>query len=226
MKKVIFLIALTFLLFAILPFNLAEAGNIPASQVAKYEVTVKKVEIFNSTTNSWFTLTSTPKTFDIASVSAGAAVGDMISGVIPPAGTYTQVRITVGSEFKIKACNSTGNQCTSGQLPPGGANTTPHTLAAANAGSMAAASEVTVDIDFSDSGTIGISACPATPQCYADGGDTLVVTENFGPFTVGPGSTPKSISISFNLDNVFDYMNPGGAAHIINPGKPNVNISE
>lgn len=220
MRKFTLLITLIFLLFAILPLTL-EAGNIPASQVAKYEVTVKKVEIFNSTTNSWFTLASTPKTFDIASVSAGAAVGDMISGVIPPAGTYTQVRITVGSEFKIKACNSTGNQCTSGTY-----SSPPHTLASANAGSMATASEVTVDIDFSDSGTIGISACPATPQCYADGGDSLVVTENLGPITVGPGSLPKSISISFNLDNVFTYQNPGVGVYIINPGAPNVTISE
>jgi hypothetical protein len=222
MRKTIFFIILTFFIFA--TSSLVLAGNIPATQVAKYEVKVKKVEIYNSTTGSWFTLASTPTKFDIASVNAGEAVGNMIAGVRPTDGTYTQVRVTVDGEFMIKACNAAGNQCTSAQLPPGGVNTTSHTLASANAGSMAAASEVTVDIDFSDA-TIGVSACPATPQCYADGGDSLVVTSNITPITVGAGTSPKSVSVSFDLNNVFDYINPGGVAHIINPGAPTVNIA-
>ena len=73
-----------------------------------YKVTINKVEIHNSTTDTWVTIGQGDKTFDIASVSAGASVGGYISGKAIPAGTYDKVRVTVSRHMYIKIHYSSG----------------------------------------------------------------------------------------------------------------------
>lgn len=193
----------------------AEVGiNYNANMV--YNVTVEEVEVYNSTTGQWITVTNTPTTFNIASAtSANTAIGNMVSNVVLPNGTYTQGRITVSNQFGIKACDNGGTNCTDNTQSLSG-----HTLATANAGSYAAASTVTTVINFS---TVGYPACPATPICYAAGGAELVLTGNIS-FVVGPGSVPKIMSVSFDVDGVLKYE-AGPPAEYISPGLPGVTVT-
>lgn len=217
MKKIILLIILAFLLFSV---SGVLAVDIPYNTNMVYNVTLNKVEIYNSTTNQWVTVANTPLTFNIASADAGAVVGNYISGVTPPDGTYTQLRWTVSNQFGIKACDDGGTNCTSGQQAMA-----PHVFATAEAANYAAAVTVTTTVDFPDT---GVPACPATPQCYA-ADDSLVGTENIGSLIVGPGSQPQTAVISFDVNNVFQWEDDpdGGGAltDYITPGQPGVSIS-
>jgi hypothetical protein len=210
MRNIVLAIILLFLFAGI--SSAAEVGIDYDSRMV-YNVTVKKVEAYNSTTGQWVTVTDTPTTFNIASAtSTNAAIGNMASGVTLPNGIYTQGRVTVSNQFGIKACDNSGTKCTDGTQPIG-----THTLATTNAGSYAAASTVNTVIDFS--AVPGIPACPATPQCYS--GSDLVMTGNVS-FTVGAGSAPKTISVSFDVDGVLKYNN--AVPFYISPGQPGVDI--
>ncbi len=209
MRNIVLAIILLFLFAGI--SNAAEVGiDYNANMV--YNVTVKKVEAYNSTTGQWVTVTDTPATFNIASAtSTNTAIGNMASGVTLPNGTYTQGRVTVSNQFGIKACDNGGTNCTDGTQSIGG-----HTLATANAGNYAAASTVTTVIDFT---VLGIPACPATPQCVS--GSDLVLTGNMS-FVISPGSSPQTISVSFDVDGVLKYE---AAPEYISPGQPDVTIT-
>jgi len=211
MRNIVLVIIFIFLFFGI--SSAVEVGiNYDARMV--YNVTVKKVEVYNSTTGQWVTVTDTPTTFNIASAtSANTAVGNMVSGVTVPNGTYTKVRVTVSNQFGIKACDNSGSNCTDGTQ-----TIATHTLATANAGSYATASTVTTVIDFSS--VPGISTCPAIPLCYS--GSDLVVTDDIS-FTVGAGSAPKTISVSFDVDGVLKYE-AGPPTEYISPGTPGVDV--
>jgi hypothetical protein len=210
MKKTVLLIILI-LLFANMSIA-AEVGiNYNPSMV--YNVTVEEVEVYNSTTGQWVTVTDTPSTFNIASAtSVNAAIGNMVSNVTLPNGTYTQVRITVSNRFGIKACDNGGTNCTDSTQMIG-----TNILATTNAGSYADASIVTTVIDFS---LTTVPPCPATPACYSTTGE-LVLTGDIS-FVIGPGSAPKTMSVSFDVDGVLKYE---AAVPYITPGMPNVTIT-
>jgi len=110
MKKVILLI-LVFLIVVISEVWAVET-SLPYNTGMVYNVTVNKVEVYNSTTGQWVTVTSTATTFNIASATAAnAAVGNMISGVTLPNGTYTRLKWEVSSTFGIKACETVSGVC-------------------------------------------------------------------------------------------------------------------
>ena len=70
----------------------------------KYEVTMKKVELCTSSACTTTTLLAEKDgTFDIASASAGADVGDWITGYALEVGTtYTHIKATISSTFTIR----------------------------------------------------------------------------------------------------------------------------
>jgi len=104
-------------LFVIASNSIAYAGAIAGTTGAaatRYDVTVTKVELCQEAacTNT-FTLGQTTKTFDIASASAGADVGNYISlKGIPKFRTWSHVRATLSTDFSITAddgtCKTTG----------------------------------------------------------------------------------------------------------------------
>jgi len=79
------------------------AGEILATPT-KYEVTMKKVELCTSSACTTTTLLAEKDgTFDIASASAGADVGDWITGYALEVGTnYTHIKATISSTFTIR----------------------------------------------------------------------------------------------------------------------------
>jgi len=94
-------------LFVIASNSIAYAGAIAGTVGAaatRYDVTITKVELCQEAacTNT-YTLGQTTKTFDIASASAGADVGNYISlKGIPKFRTWSHVRVTLSTAFTIQ----------------------------------------------------------------------------------------------------------------------------
>ena len=176
--------------------NISFAGNIAHANVTQYSMTINKIEIYNSTTAEWITIASTPKTVDIASASAGAAIGSMTnSDVTLTFGSYTKVRATVSDTFTIAACSdSGGSTCTTAT------NASVDSLVATSA--TAVAGSVTVN------GGVDITS------------DEITLAT---PFEMSATTTSMSSTVSFNLDNVFTYSADNGG--YIYPGEPSVSIT-
>ena len=157
--------------------NISFAGNIAHANVTQYSITIKKIEIYNSTTAEWITIASTPKTVDIAIASAGAAIGSMTnSDVTLTFGTYTKTRATVSDTFTIKACSDLGGStCT--------------TATNASAGSLVATAATAV------AGSVTVFG----------GVDVLKIVNLTAPFEMSAATTSMSSTVSFNLDKVFTY---------------------
>jgi len=176
--------------------NISFAGNIAHANVTQYSMTINKIEIYNSTTAKWITIASTPKTVDIASASAGAAIGAMTnSDVTLTFGSYTKVRATVSDTFTIAACSdSGGSTCTTAT------NASVSSLVATSATAVAGSVTVNGGVDITSS-------------------EITLAT----PFEMSAATTSMSSTVSFNLDNVFTYSADNGG--YIYPGEPSVSIT-
>ncbi len=181
--------------------NTALAGNIAHANVSKYEMTINKIEIYNSTTDEWITISSTAKTIDIAPADAGATIGSMVNDDVTLSfGSYTKVRATVSDTFIIKACSdSGGSTCTTADIQSGSSNS-----ALVSTATSAASAE----------GSVTVNGGTAVTK-------TVTLTT---PFEMTVATTSMSSSVSFNLDNVFTYTATGGGGYI-SPGEPVVTIS-
>ncbi len=194
------------------------ASGIPWDGSMVYNVTMNSIEIYNSTTGTWVTLSSTPKTFNIASASAGAEVGKLITGVVPPAGTYTKSRVVVSNRFGLKACYNDGGTtyCTNGSTVPVMTNQ----FAAVSVGTYATAVTTTTTVDFS------LGSLNPNEEAMPDG--TLRITYDFTtPVTVGPGSPSQTLNITFDVNLVLQYYPAGEVAAnpVIGPGSPSVTFN-
>ena len=176
--------------------NISFAGNIAHANVTQYSMTINKIEIYNSTTAEWITIASTPKTVDIASASAGAAIGSMTnSDVTLTFGSYTKVRATVSDTFTIAACSDGGGStCTTAT------NASVSSLVATSATAVAGSVTVNGGVDITSS-------------------EITLAT----PFEMSATTTSMSSTVSFNLDNVFTYLADNGG--YIYPGEPSVSIT-
>ena len=187
-----------------------------------YNVTVNKIEVYNSTTGQWVTVTSTATTFNIASATAAsAAVGNMISGVTLPNGTYTRLKWEVSSTFGIKACETVSGVCTNGT----GAALATHTFSAVAALTYATASTTTNIIDFTAAGACPANTATVTYTCAAASlaGDTAITS-----FVIGAGSSAKTVNVIFDLNNVMKHYTVnhfGVSPEMIQPGEPSVSIT-
>ena len=221
MKKVILLI-LVFLMVVISEVWAVET-LLPYNTSMVYNVTVNKIEVYNSTTGQWVTVTSTPTTFNIASATAvNAAVGNMVSGVTLPNGTYTRFKWEVSSTFGIKACETGSGVCTNGTQQAWST----HTFSAVAALTYATASTTTNIIDFTAAGACPANTATVTYTCAAASlaGDTAITS-----FVIGAGSSAKTVNVIFDLNNVMKHYTAnhfgGGSAEMIQPGEPSVSIT-
>ena len=71
-----------------------------AGVASVYKITITKMELHNG--SSWVEVFSgTSAEIDIASVSAGSSIGNILSGLTIPDGTYTQVRTTASANITL-----------------------------------------------------------------------------------------------------------------------------
>ncbi len=100
-------------IFALLIFNKAYAAS-GKGEATKYQVTMKKVEICeDSACATSYTVGERDMDADIASVSAGADVGNFSPTTgIPIGTTYTHLRVTIDRTFRITgSVTLTGDDC-------------------------------------------------------------------------------------------------------------------
>jgi len=222
MRKIILVISAILLLSSISEVLAAET-SLPYNASMVYNVTVNKIEVYNSTTLQWVTVTSTATTFNIASATAAsAAVGNMISGVTLPNGTYTRLKWEVSSTFGIKACETGAGRCTNGT----GAALATHTFSAVGALTYATASTTTNIIDFTAAG-----ACPADnlPTIdYTCAATSLAGDAAITSFVIGAGSSAKTVNVIFDINNVMKHYTVnhfGVSPEMIQPGEPSVSMT-
>lgn len=221
MKKVILLI-LVFLMVVISEVWAVET-SLPYNTSMVYNVTVNKVEVYNSTTGQWVTVTSTPTTFNIASATAAnAAIGNMISGVTLPNGTYTRLKWEVSSTFGIKACETGTGVCTNGTQQALSTNF----FSSVAALTYATASTTTNIIDFTAAGACPTNTATITYTCAAASlaGDVAITS-----FVIGAGSSAKTVNVIFDINNVLKHYSAGhfgpGTPEVITPGEPSVSAT-
>mgnify|MGYP001563587608 CR=1 FL=1 len=191
------------IILAILAFFTSSAFA-DTSVTNKYQVSLTKFELFNSGTNQWVTLyEGNSVTLDIASVSVNQAVGNFMSGLSVPDGTYTKARATPSTTFVIK-----------GSVTSGGTTyyTTATTLAS---GGRTVSSASTTASDEADC-TIAILTTDVAPN--TDG------VSFSSPLTITDGNPNKKIRVKFDLSNTLVYV-AAGPNNLVYPGPPTVTMT-
>lgn len=90
----------TLLLTFLFVFVLLLPSIVTAGVASVYKITITKMELHNG--SSWVEVFSgTSAEIDIASVSAGSSIGNILSGLTIPDGTYTQVRTTASANITL-----------------------------------------------------------------------------------------------------------------------------
>ena len=187
------------------------AGDVASGNVTKYEVTINKMEIYNSTTATWVVMSDTPATVNIASGSAGADVASMISPDTKiPYGTYTQGRVTISDIFTINACDGGGN-CTNGVATDHAL--TPGTTEGGTGAVLAAGVDTTVEVDFP-----AVLIAIGSPAGITGTATSCVMVTTFAsPLVVDDTLDSMNVNIQFNLNNVLS-ANAGALFTVDFPG--------
>ncbi len=198
-KMLIFLlfICISNLCFKINSF--AQPASVATGTPEIYKVTMKKFEISQDGT-IWVTVADTEMTFDIASVSAGSKVADWTSNAVIPNGTYTRVRPTVSSTFRMKGYAYYG--------------TTNRTYFTTPSGISSVAGNVTDISLMTNYGEQDITV-PEGGSCT---GGQCVNTEN-QTFVVQANQTSRK-RVRFDVTNRLGLYNAGGGNYVFYPEQP------
>lgn len=212
------LLALSFGIANAAPASLVD--GVGGASITKYNVTITKLESYNSEKGMYVTLSETPTTVNIASATAGSDIAAMVANATIPYGTYTQTRVTIANTFTINACID-GARCTSGSRFTLGTAFQNALLALANTASASRA-DTAITIDFSDASLSGVLA---GANAVATSGGVQVVYSHPTPLVVNQDTTSFSVGVDFDLGGgVFKYDNPGGQ-DVIYVNFPTVNIT-
>ncbi len=176
-----------------------------------YKVTLHKVELYNSVTDSWVTVCEDDLTFNIASVNAGEIVGGYVNSKPIPEGTYTQERITVSRTMSIKSTTTIGitNYYTTA-TSISGPNGTQAVVASTNA------SQYT-------EGTVKTPSVSQGPR-YTVTGEYFTDTHNLPSSIVVKKGILKKVRIKFNVTNAVEFNASWGPQVICYPLVPTVTV--
>lgn len=188
--------------------------------VTRYDVNVLSVELCRSSScDNPFVMGSGNKVFDIASVGAGAEVGQFIDlAGIPLHETWTHVRVTLDTTFTIQADDGT---C---QTSAGAAGTRGAFLAAAASAGTSAARQ----IELPNQATIraaggGLAAYDYTTNgiVQTDGANTFQMTIAMSSPYICTGEMPR-IEVQFDTSQAFGYVAGCG---VMFPQPPTITIT-
>ena len=158
-----------------------------------YEVTINKVELYNSTISSWVVVGEGDMTFDIAKVSAGGIVGSYITDKPLPEGTYTKVRVRISRTMRIKGSASYGGNTY---------YTTTSTQSFGNQGQAVVISTT----GPAQTGAIIVPADENPPSHIVDGDYFIETNDLPSPFTITKGVS-KKLKIKFDVSGVLTFDN-------------------
>ncbi|MFN3657693.1 MAG: hypothetical protein ACK4UO_10605 [Pseudolabrys sp.] len=218
-----------------------EAANFPGTPITPtiYEVTVKKVELCTGSDGvgscaGALVLGSGNKSFDIAAVGAGAAVGSYANLANLPVGTtFTHVRVTVDAQIVVRASGTDTNNgapgpCSTGAGGGGSASaaTTATFPAAApvnatvfvpHVGNYSIGGGVTAlaESDFQTTGARGYIKRP-------NDADVLITYSLTAPYTPALNQIP-SVTVKFDVTGAVGVLFTGACEMF--PEPPSVNIT-
>tara|TARA_B100000029_G_scaffold435737_1_gene449938 strand:+ start:896 stop:1582 length:687 start_codon:yes stop_codon:yes gene_type:complete len=217
-------LSILFLSF-IVSVELYAASGTPSS----YKPTVTKVELCSSSSCSDpIVLGSSSKEFDIASVTAGADVGNYLSDFSITLGrTYTHVRSTISSTFKVTGTvDVSGETCNTVASPTVAASNATTTAKTATDGTLA---EMTWIIpDTNGGGDYGdlTSTFASNGTSKTDGASTFTFTIALSvPYTPKATDVP-TVRMSFDVTNTLTATESGGTCVMyLEPPVQNVTIT-
>jgi len=198
----------SFLLSFVFCTSLFAATATPTS----YKPTVTKVELCTSSSCSDpVVLGSTSKEFDIASASVGADVGTYLSDFTITLGkTYTHMRSTISSTFKVTGTVTVGSETCNTVASPSVASTATLTAKNAKDGTLAEMEWIVPNTngggDYSDL----TSSFAASGTAKVDGASTFTFTIALAvPYTPKSTDVPK-IRMAFNVADTLTATESGG----------------
>ena len=201
MKKGIFLILASILIFSYTDTYAQEAYSTPSV----YKVTINRFRLSSDGGVTWITVSDSSTEFDIASVNAGAAVGNFFGGSIQ-AGTYDRYERTVSATFKMQGF----------MLNAVGVNDYYTSTTAANGTNFTA--------NF-DQNNPPADYGEATITIFGyNQGDSLPAEQEIVNIALQSGAT-KKVNIDFNVTNTLALYNIGGGAYQLMPVAPRVTVT-
>ena len=214
----------SFLLNFVFCTSLFAAAATPSS----YKPTVTKVELCTSSSCSDpVVLGTTTKEFDIASASVGADVGTYLSDFTITLGkTYTHMRSTISSTFKVTGTVTVGSETCNTVASPSVASTATLTAKNATDGTLAEMEYIIPDTngggDYSDL----TSSFASTGTAKTDGASTFTFTVAMAvPYTPKSTDVPK-ITMTFNVADTLVATESGGTCVMyLEPPVQSVTIS-
>lgn len=178
-------------------------GAAVGRSITKYNVTINKLEVFNSETGTYVTLSDTPTAVNIASGTAGADIAAMVANATIPYGTYTKTRATIANTFTINACYS-ATQCTGGTRPTIGDTFVNNAMAVATT-AAAGRADTAVTIDFTNTTYVSAAILSANGATALTDG-VQIIYDHPTPLIVNQNTTAFNVDVKFNLGGgVFRY---------------------
>ena len=201
-----------------------------------YQVTLKKVEICTGSDgvgscNGAFVVGTSTKSFDIAAVGAGAAVGSYANlSTLPVGSTFTHVRVTVDSVITVRASGADGVGTCFTQAAGGGSASAASaatfaggpavtgTVYVPHVGSytVAGATVTLTEADFQTSGSRGYIKRP-------NDSDVLITYSLTAPYTPVLNKQPQ-VTVKFNVTGAIGFKFTGVACDVF-PEPPSVTIT-
>lgn len=203
-REIIFIIILVLLFFLISSVSFAQAP-VATGTPSVYKVTLKRFRISSDNGATWTTVKEGTVEFDIASVDAGATVGNFFAGSIIP-GTYNRIEHTISATFKMEGyiidAVGTTDYYTS-------------TTAANGTNSM---ENFDINNPPADYGEASI-----TVFGYNEGEDLPAGAEAVN--IVVEKGVARKVNINFDVTNTLNLYNMGGGVFRLMPGEPTVTVS-
>jgi hypothetical protein len=122
-----------------------------------YTVTVTKVEVSKNSGTTYTTVFEGSQAINIAAANAGAVAAGLISGVTLEPGSYTTVRVTIGSTMQLKGYVNSGTNTLYTSGGSNGTSTSKNTGVLNTPGSGYAASTYTIPAEFRTDTKTGFS---------------------------------------------------------------------
>jgi len=198
----------SFLLSFVFCTSLFAASATPTS----YKPTVTKVELCTSSSCSDpVVLGTTTKEFDIASASVGADVGTYLSDFTITLGkTYTHMRSTISSTFKVTGTVTVGSATCNTVASPSVASTATLTAKNAKSGTLAEMDWIIPDVNGGGDYSNLTSSFASSGTSKVDGASTFTFTIALAvPYTPKSTDTPK-IRMSFDVADTLVATESGG----------------
>lgn len=192
------IVKLVLVISSVLLFSpLCFAGILVAA--AKYEVKITKFELKNSSTGDWVTAyTGVSSALDIASGAAGQSVGNFLSGLEVPDGTYATCKVTVSKAFKIRGTSGSYHTTAETTIQPIDGRTV---SVASTSGSAADCDTLVLDTDV-------------TAQ-----------EKSFSAITITNGIVDHKIRVSFDVSAALEFGTLDNGIPFFCPKTPTITVT-